>query len=329
MDSGLSTLTELAQLLTTRPDLEEPIQNAHPQEWTEISRLTASPFFKFQPFTGKDQNLAQYGLLSSRHRNKWGITGNRCGKTLSGLFEDVCDCLGINPITKAASEKYDHPPRMWVVSDTEETSIDTIERTVVEQILGDDETGLMWNWVDDSSKYSKKSGFSEHGLTFTTGADIRFKFSTQKRKTFQGTRLDKVHLDEEQPPDIYSECRARLVDLEGYMLGTMTPIYDKSKGLSWIYEQLYLPREQKDIEFHNWSLFDNPFIPEAEKHKLIEEWDEDEVEARVYGMFVPMGVKLALPRSLIREIRASIEAPQNGNIVYNEEGEITWHSQAA
>jgi hypothetical protein len=327
--TDLSELTELATLLQNRPDLEQPIQNAHPKEWEQISSLIQAPFFSFSPFVGVDGNPAQAGFLQADHRNKWCITGNRCGKTVSGLYEDVSDCLGIHPITRAPSEKFDHPPRVWVVSDTEETSIDVIERTIVEQILGEDETGVMWNWVDDKSKYSKASGFSDHTLTWTTGADIRFKFSTQKRKTFQGVRLDKVHLDEEQPPEIYGECRARLVDLEGYMLGTMTPIYEKSKGLSWIYEELYLPREQKGIQFHNWSLFDNPHIPENEKRKLIEEWDEDEIEARVYGMFVPMGVKLALPRELIRKIRGGIEAPASGNITCDEEGNIVWQTVAA
>ena len=108
-------------------------------------------------------------------------------------------------------------------------------------------------------------------------------------------------------------------------MGTMTPIYDEKagKGIPWIYEDLYLVRESKGINFHRWSMLENPYIPQEAKDRLINQWDEDEVDARVYGMFVPIGVKLAFPTKLIRSFKQDVVDPEEkAQLMYDEEGNI-------
>jgi phage terminase large subunit-like protein len=240
-------------------------------------------------------------------------------------MENVGDCLQIDAVTKHWDTKFEEPPRIWIVSDTEETAINVIERTIVDQVLGKDETGFLWNFIDDSCQYTDKNGWSDHQIRFTNGAWIQVKFSTQKRNTFQGVRLDKVHHDEVQPKDVYGECVARLADTNGYFIGTMTPIYDEKagKGIPWIYQDLYMVRDSKNISFHQWSMLDNPYIPQEAKDRLMGQWDEDEVDARVYGMFVPIGVKLAFPTKLIRSFKPDIVEPDyKSQLMYDEEGNI-------
>jgi len=305
-DYDLNTVAEVAASLAAQPKLHQVYESQFPDTYKQILKLLDSPFYRWYPF--KDRNNepnAQFGFCQSRHKNKWCTAGNRGGKTISGLMEDVADCLMLDVITKRPSDKYQQPPQMWIVSDTEETAINVIERGIVTDVLGSDESGFLWNFIRDEASYSEKGGFADHIIPWTNGATIQTKFSTQKRNTFQGRKLDKVHHDEVQPRDIYGECVARLADRNGYFLGTMTPIYDEKRGggIPWIYEELYLQKTKKNIEFHNWSMLDNPYIPQEAKDRLLDQWDEDEIDARVYGQFVPMGVKLAFPTKLIRKVR--------------------------
>ena len=305
------------------PSLGSALEAQYPQEYRNALRLASVPALMYQPFaTTSDPEGAQVGFLSSRARNKWAITGNRCGKTLTALIENWYDCMLLDPITGGPSRKFFEPIGMWVVTDTEETSIDIIERTFAEQCLGLDEGGMGWQLVDDKVSYSRKGGFSDHMVRFYNGSWIRFKFSTQKRRTFQGEALNKAHLDEEQPPDIYSEVRTRLIDQHGYFIGTMTPIYEKSKGVSWVYEDLYIQKEAKNLEFHHWTLWDNPYITAEAKKELMSEWQEDEIEARVYGMFVPMGVKLAFSGDLIRKQELTCETPEEATLGLTPDGKV-------
>ena len=338
--TGLEQIAELAAQLAAKPWAAAAAEEAYPTEYSQVVALVSAPFFKWQPFGlldgvrygGYRGTLpCQAGLLSSRHQNKWGIAGNRAGKTVCGLMEDVGDALGLSVLTKTRHHRpYLKPPvHIWVVTDTEETAINIVEATLVEQVLGDDETGFLWNYVAPTSKWTRESGWTNHLLQFTNKSTITFKFSTQKRKTFQGARLHKVHHDEVQPQDIYSECLARLADLDGYFLGTMTPIYDDTagRGIPWIYEELYLQRESKNVEFHQWSLLDNPHIPDSAKERLQAHWNADEIEARVHGAFTPIGVKLAFPNSLIRQHRSKCWMPRKGQIVLDEDGTVQFTTE--
>ncbi len=323
----LTVITQLALTLQAKPWLGEIYSSQQPELFDRVIALAASPFFKWQPF-GTDQTL-QRGLLACSSRNKWAIAGNRAGKTVSGLMEDVADCLQLSCITKLSSDKFPHPPKIWIVSDTEGTAVGIVERTLVDSVLGEDQSGYLWNLVDDTCKYTPKSGFSDHFIRFTNGATIEVKFSTQDRKVFQGQACDKIHFDEVQPKDIYSECQARLVDRNGYFLGTMTPVFDRKHGIPWIWEDLYLRREDKGIDFFQWSMLDNPYLSQEAKDRLVREWDEDEKEARIYGSFTPIGVSLAWNPRLLTRIKQGLIPPTLGQFELNSQGKPTFIPRSA
>ena len=117
------------------------------------------------------------------------------------------------------------------------------------------------------------------------------------------------------------ESRTRVADCNGYLWGTLTPVYEKLRGVSWVYEDIYKSRVEKEVPFHNWSLLHNPHISDAAKAALMREWDEDSREVRIHGMFVPMGIQLAFNMRLLREIGKTVERnPMIGHIRFNEEG---------
>mgnify|MGYP001566953791 FL=1 len=318
----LTSIAKLAASLADKPWLGELYQEAQPQLFEEVLKLAASPFFRFKLFS------QQVAFVQDPSRNKWAIAGNRGGKTVCGLVDDVADCLGLDTVTKKPSEKYAQPPKVWIVTDTEETANQVIARTLVEQVLGTDQSGILWNMVDDEVKYTEKSGFSDNFVGFTNGASLEIKFSTQDRKVFQGRAIDKIHHDEVQPRDIYGECLARLVDRNGYFMGTMTPIFDRKKGIPWFWNEVYLKAEEKGVAFHRWSMLDNPYLSQAAKDRLLREWDEDERDARVYGSFTPIGVSLAWKPTVLNRIREGCRPPLPGQVELDEEGNLTFRRTA-
>jgi phage terminase large subunit-like protein len=320
---GLVKLLQVSDDLKENPWKLEMVADAMPDIVHELDRLSKVPLFTFVPF-GKwpPDPTHQIGFLADDTRIKGGVCGNRSGKTLVANVEDCFDCIGLDSLLKGPTHRWPGRDKidMWAVSDTEETSINIIQRGIAE-LLGE-EIGFGWELVDDSTQYDYSGGFKNNEIIWATGSHMGFKFSTQKRRSFQGVALDKVRLDEEPPKDIYSECYTRTADREGRISITFTPVYDRSRGLSWIYEDLYLKADELGASFHNWSIFDNPHLSDGSKAELMRAWDEDERDVRAFGMFTPMGVRPALDRALIREAELSVETPRSCYLQVAEHGEV-------
>jgi phage terminase large subunit-like protein len=324
--SPLAKLALLASQLQEKPWLNEVFADSQPEAYEQVLQLASSPFFQWKPFGYTiDDNPCQFGWLQEWAHQAWLVAGNRTGKTVSTWMKFYSSMMGIDMLTKqpVPHERFEGKTiDGWIVSDTEDTSIDIIQRTLVREILGDDESGFLWNFVDDSCQWTEAGGWKGSRFATTNGSRCTFKFSTQKRKTFQGTSRTIVWADEEQPKDIMEECRTRIADCNGYLWGTLTPVYEKLRGIPWVYHDVYLKREEKGIPFHNYSLLHNPHITEEVKASLMREWDEDSREVRIHGMFVPMGIQLAFPLSMIRTLREGITDGDSGHLRFSEDGEV-------
>ena len=112
---------------------------------------------------------------------------------------------------------------------------------------------------------------------------IGFKSCDQGREKFQGTSLDFVWFDEEPPQDIYIECKMRVLDKNGEIFGTMTPL----KGLSWVYSEIYLnDKNDEEVWFEQMEWSDNPFLDQKEIEHFERSLGLEDLEARKYGHFV-------------------------------------------
>jgi len=309
--ADFADIAELAQRLEKEPKLAEMLAEANPKGFEQVLKVAQFPLVRWQPFGFTiDENPCQIGFCQSKYRQRWATAGNRGGKTEMALMEDAADCLGVDVISKRKSGRFKPPVDIWVVSDTEPTSIEIVQRTFAEQVLGPSKLSYGWELVTDDTHYSPKGGFRNNYVGFTNGSRIDFKYSSAGRESFQGTKVHKVHFDEVPPKDVYSEAYARTIDREGQIIGTCTPIFSRTHGIPWIFQELYVPREKKHIDFHSWSLFHNPHLTDSAKQALTEQWDADEMDARAYGMFTPMGMKLAFDRDLVRALRANSKGPQ-------------------
>lgn len=227
--------------------------------------------------TGEKVHEKQMEFHRCLSRNRWVFGGNRSGKTECGAVETVWLARGIHPNKQNKSSV-----TCWVVSLSTQVQRDVAQNKILYYLNPD--------WISDvvmlsGSKASPSSGIIDFIVVKNVLgglSKIGFKSCDQGREKFQGTSLDFVWFDEEPPHDIYLECKMRVLDKQGEIFGTMTPL----KGLTWVYDEIYLNKyndSQVWCTFMSWE--DNPFLDKSEILALSESMSADELNSRKYGKF--------------------------------------------
>ena len=222
----------------------------------------------------------QMAFHKCNKRNRWVFGGNRSGKSQCGAVEAVWLARGIHPY------KQNKTCDGWVVSLSQQVQRDVAQSKILHYLNPD--------WIVDIIMLTGRKDSAQNGVidyilvrnVFGEISKIGFKTCDQGREKFQGTSLDWVWFDEEPPFDIYLECRMRVLDRQGMIFGTMTPL----KGLTWVYDKIYL-NENNDLEVWciemEWA--DNPYLSKSEIDSLTSTLSADELESRRYGKFMAKG----------------------------------------
>lgn len=115
------------------------------------------------------------------------------------------------------------------------------------------------------------------------GTKVTFKSYEQGREKAQGAGKVLVWFDEEPPKDIYEECFVR--QQAGTTLNiilTMTPI----KGMTWVYDDIYLNTSNPDIFVSEAEWNDNPFLTEEQKDVMRRGLGKSALIVREKGKFM-------------------------------------------
>jgi len=220
----------------------------------------------------------QIDFHKSTKRNRWNFGGNRTGKTVSGAVETVWFARGNHPYKKVPC-----PSSGWVVSLTNEVQRDVAQKEILKWLNPD--------WIKNIGVRRGRSDDLENAVIDFIEIEnvegsisrIGFKSVDQGRAKFQGTSLDYVWFDEEPPEEIYLECLMRIIDKQGYIWGTMTPLL----GLTWVYDVIYLNvHNNPEVEYRFFAWEDNPFLSKDEIEMLIQALPEKERLSRQYGQFI-------------------------------------------
>lgn len=222
-------------------------------------------------------HVKQMAFHKCTKRNRWVFGGNRSGKTECGAVETVWLARGIHPFRENRNDV-----SCWVVSLSQQVQRDVAQQKLLYYL---DKSWIREIVMASGSKTSPQFGIIDYIVidnVFGGTSRIAFKSCEAGRDKFQGTSLDFVWFDEEPPQDIYEECRMRILDRNGHIFGTMTPL----KGLSWVYDEIYLNRRNsKEIwyEFMEWS--DNPYLDPTEVEQMSDSLSQEALESRRYGRF--------------------------------------------
>lgn len=209
------------------------------------------------------------------HKQKLYIGGNRSGKTVGGIVEDVYWLRGKHPHRRLPMRPGEPcRGRIVTVSFTE-----GIERIIIPEIkkwiLPSDLINGSW---EDSYHPTKRL------LTLENGSFCELMSYDQDLLKFAGTSRHFTHFDEEPPKAIWNECKLRLLDTGGSWWMTMTPV----EGMTWVYHDLYkgnLPNFLIIVI----DTEENPYISVEELDTILSGLDENERKARKKGEFVPIG----------------------------------------
>ena len=226
---------------------------------------------------GKKKHKKQLAFHKCKKRNRWVFGGNRSGKTQCGAAEAVWLARGTHPYRKNRKDVFG-----WVVSLTTQVQRDVAQQKILYYLRPD--------WIVDIVMQSGRKDNPSRGIidqivvknALGGTSVIGFKSCDQGREKFQGSSLDFVWFDEEPPEDIYEECLMRVLDKEGDIFGTMTPL----KGLTFVYEEIYLNKKNDPeiwYEFMEWA--DNPYLSKKEVEHLSKTLDETTLQSRRYGRF--------------------------------------------
>lgn len=226
---------------------------------------------------GKKKHKKQIAFHKCKKRYRWIFGGNRSGKTECGAVEALWISRGNHPYRKNRANTFG-----WVVSLSQQVQRDVAQSKILHY--------LPRSWIADITMLSGRKDKPEGGVidqikiknVFGGISTIGFKSCDQGREKFQGSSLDFVWFDEEPPQDIYEECLMRVMDRQGFIFGTMTPL----KGRTYLYSEIVLNRRNNPevwCEFMDWS--DNPFLAPREIKLLENALSSASLDSRKYGKF--------------------------------------------
>ena len=226
---------------------------------------------------GEVKHEKQIAFHKCLKRNRWVFGGNRSGKTECGAVECVYLARGVHPYRENKKEVCG-----WVVSLSAQVQRDVAQKKILQYLRRD--------WIEDIVMLSGRKDAPESGVidfikvknALGGYSVIGFKSCDQGREKFQGASLDFVWFDEEPPEDIYVECRMRVMDREGEVFGTMTPL----KGLTFAHREIFMNVHGDPevwYEFMEWK--DNPYLSPREIALMESCMDEAQLQARRFGKF--------------------------------------------
>ncbi len=201
------------------------------------------------------------------------LGGNRAGKTVGGIIEDIWWLTKTHPYREIPAGQI----RGRYVAPDFPNGVEKIALPMFKQWLPVS-TLINGKW-DDSWSASKRT------LTLANGNFIEFMSNDQETDAFAGTSRHFIHYDEEPDKRVFVECSMRLIDVEGSAWITMTPV----EGMTWVYEELWENRDiNSNLTVITVDMDDNPYLSEAGKAIALQGLDSHELLARKQGRFVAL-----------------------------------------
>jgi phage terminase large subunit-like protein len=267
-------------------------------------------------------------------RERCFMGGNGVGKSVLGAFETACHATGRYPEWWTGYRFTTGIP-MWVGGDTGETVRDITQAKLFGNVAKDPEllgTGLIPRDAIDaeSIRYRPNTNRAIDFARVRNAAGgwsiVSFKSYEQGRKSWQGTEIPWIWLDEEPPVDIYTECVMRGRTTAGKIALTFTPLSGWTdvvdSFMKW--EQARADGGSKMMIGCGWD--DVPHLSEQEKRELLAATPGYLRDARKYGTPVA-GKGKVYPLDEKEFVIPPIRLPDHFRRVYGFDG--GWYNTAA
>ncbi len=248
------------------------IENISPETKKEIARLLwtrkkvreNSALDNWKPWEPE-----QLAAFRSQARTRLVMGGNRSGKTQLGAADVAHSFMGTHPFRK------NRIPTIIKVVGTDFPN--TIRNVILPKLM----KMIPKNFI---TKIEKNQQGIPSKLIGLNDSVIDLMSYDQESTKFESFDADEAWFDEPPPEEIYKAVRRGLIDREGTMLFTMTPIREP-----WIYDTLWLPCLEgrlTDAEYFILPTEHNPYLKKAEIDSFKEVYTEEELDARLHGHFL-------------------------------------------
>lgn len=255
-------------------------------------------FYDMYPETGPlrrelyPKQMEVFALGKSKPFRMFG-GGNGSGKTWGvGSYEMTCHATGIYP-EWWEGKRYNHPVDILVAGNTKENVRDIIQPKLIGRQDHYGENSMLPAEVigDVKLRGGANGAIDTATVKHISGGWSRFMFKAYEmgRTAFEGFELDAALLDEEPPPDIFSEVCQRFRTREPCLLLTFTPL----KGISQVVS-MFMPHFAQDYTEEEYeasgrayvlcSQDEVPHLTEEEKIRLRTNVLAHEREARRHGV---------------------------------------------
>lgn len=226
------------------------------------------------------------------------LAGNRTGKTDTESFEVATHMTGLYP-DWWTGRRFTKPIEVWCGGVTNESSRDIQQKSLLGG-LDENKKPLGTGWIPLKclTDYVTFRQCGVSGVVDTIRvkhvsgghSELTFKAYEQGREKWQGTSKDFIWLDEEPSFDIYTECLTRLIDRNGLLVLTATPLL----GMSDVVRHFL---EGGPGIFYATAGWDHaPHLSRDERERLAASYPKHERDARTKG--IPMlgsGVVYPIP----------------------------------
>lgn len=231
------------------------------------------------------------------------MAANQIGKSVCGTAEDAYHLTGQYPEWWKGM-KFRHPVLMWVCGQTNDKVRDTMQKKLFGDPFDDDQWGTGWVPLEclsvEDNKRIRKSGVPNAWQAvsvrhhtdgvFDGWSSCVLKAYEAGYKVFTSEQVDVIHLDEEPPSEIMTQCMVRQVGVkDGILYMTFTP----EEGVTQIVDQ-FINRLKPGQSLTTATWDDAPHLTEEKRAQILEALPEHEREMRSKGVPL-MGDSLVFP----------------------------------
>ena len=201
-----------------------------------VASLATRRLEKYQPYTKQ----REFHAAGATHGERLLIAGNQLGKSLAGSAEWAMHLTGRYPNWWTGAE-FKRPVNLWAAGVTNEGTRDNPQRLLIgpptqESAWG---TGMIPKaaLIRTHRAMGIANALDSATVSWGGGGDVQqgvsvlgFKSYEKGREKWQGPTLDGVWLDEECPPDIYTEAltRTNRGQRSQFLIMTFTPLQGMS-----------------------------------------------------------------------------------------------------
>lgn len=229
-------------------------------------RVKANPL-KFKNHYKPNRHEKQIEAHESEKSLRVLFWGNRVGKSEWGGMESVHYVLGTHEFRDIVA-----PVEIWVGCPSFEMQKDTTQKKI-QTYLPADSIAHIENIRSDVWKE----------IRLKNGSLISFKSYEQGREKWQGAGKRLIWFDEEPPQDIFDEATVRVeAGQQLDIIMTMTPV----KGMTWVYDRLFMATGNKDLFVSTAGWDDNPYLLPEQKEQMERGLTDEALEVRKFGKFV-------------------------------------------